>query len=100
MINVDDRNFIEEVIKYDGKVLVDFYAVWCGPCKMLSPIIEQVASERPDVKICKVNVDESPVISSQFGIMSIPTLIAFENGAQVAKSIGLLTREEVLKMLG
>ena len=73
-----------------GKVLVDFWATWCGPCRMLAPILEQLETEAKDVKICKVNVDEQPELSKRFGIMSIPTLILFKNGKQADKSVGLV----------
>ncbi len=73
-----------------GKVLVDFWATWCGPCRMLAPILEQLETEAKDVKICKVNVDEQPELSKRFGIMSIPTLILFKDGKQADKSVGLV----------
>lgn len=79
IIEVNKDNFEEEVLKSDKKVLVDFWADWCGPCKMLSPVIDKLAEELDDVKVCKVNVDTEPTISIEYNIMSIPTLIVFEN---------------------
>ena len=79
IIEVNKDNFEEEVLKSDKKVLVDFWADWCGPCKMLSPVIDKLAEELEDVKVCKVNVDTEPTISIEYNIMSIPTLLVFEN---------------------
>lgn len=85
-LTIDD--FDSEIAS--GKVLVDFWASWCGPCRMLSPILEQLEKEAPDVKICKVNVDEQPELSKRFGVMSIPTVILFKEGKAVDKSVGLV----------
>lgn len=73
-----------------GTVLVDFWATWCGPCRMLAPILEQLEAENSDIKICKVNVDEQPELSKRFGVLSIPTLILFKDGKQADKSVGLI----------
>lgn len=99
IIEVNKDNFEEEVLKSDKKVLVDFWADWCGPCKMLSPVIDKLAEELDDVKVCKVNVDTEPTISIEYNIMSIPTLIVFENGVEVNRSVGLVSKEEVLELL-
>ena len=99
IIEVNKDNFEEEVLKSDKKVLVDFWADWCGPCKMLSPIIDKLAEELEDVKVCKVNVDTEPTISSEYNIMSIPTLLVFENCVEVNRSVGLVSKEEVLELL-
>ncbi len=85
-LTIDD--FDNEIAS--GKVLVDFWAAWCGPCRMLAPILEQLEAEDSGVKICKVNVDEQPELSKRFGVMSIPTLILFKDGKQVDKSVGLI----------
>lgn len=99
IIEVNKDNFEEEVLKSDKKVLVDFWADWCGPCKMLSPVIDKLAEELEDVKVCKVNVDKEPTISIEYNIMSIPTLIVFENCVEVNRSVGLVSKEEVLALL-
>lgn len=99
-IVITKENFDSEVLKAEGTVLVDFWATWCGPCRMLSPIVDEVASERPDVKVGKINVDEQPELAQQFGIMSIPTLLVFKNGEKVQESVGLIPKEKVEAMLG
>lgn len=98
-IEVTAQNFDEEVLNYKGKVLVDFWAEWCGPCMMLGPIIEEVSEEVDDVKFCKVNCDEARDVALQFGIMTIPNLIVFENGEQINQSIGYIEKEDVLKLI-
>ena len=100
LININNSNFESEVIKSDKKVLVDFWAPWCGPCRMLLPTIEELANSLTDVKICKVNVDDESELATKFGIMSIPTLMVFENGSVVSKSVGVRTEDEILEMLG
>ena len=99
-IVITKENFDSEVLKAEGTVLVDFWATWCGPCRMLSPIVDEVASEHPDVKVGKVNVDEQPELAQQFGIMSIPTLLVFKNGEKVQESVGLIPKEKVEALLG
>ena len=98
-VNVTAENFDEEVLNYNGKVLVDFWAEWCGPCMMLGPIIEEVSEEVDNVKFCKVNCDEARDVALQFGIMTIPNLIVFENGEQVNQSIGYIEKEDVLNLI-
>ena len=92
-----NENFNEEINK--EKVLVDFYADWCGPCKMLSPIIDEVAQENDDIKVVKVNVDESSDIALEYKVMSIPTLVVIKNGQEVARSIGVIDKSEIKNML-
>ena len=99
-IVITKENFDSEVLKAEGTVLVDFWATWCGPCRMLSPIVDEVASERPDVKVGKINGDEQPELAQQFGIMSIPTLLVFKNGEKVQESVGLIPKEKVEALLG
>ena len=92
-------NFKAEVLDYKGTVLVDFWADWCGPCRMLSPIVDEVATENPGIKVGKINVDEQQELSAQFGIMSIPTLLVFRDGKKISESIGLVPKEQIEKML-
>ena len=99
-VNITYDNFEEEVVKSELPVLLDFWAEWCGPCRMLSPIVDAVASEHPEVKVGKINVDEQPELAQQFGIMSIPTLIVFKNGEKVNESVGLVPKEKVEEMIG
>ena len=99
VIELNEANFENEVEKNNGLVLVDFWAPWCGPCKMLSPIVDEIAEECENVKVCKVNVDEEQALAAKFGIMSIPTLVIFKNGNIVNKTIGVQPKSEILKML-
>lgn len=99
IVKVTESNFEKEVLQAEGKVLVDFWAAWCGPCQMLSPIVEEVAAEVGDVKVGKVNVDEEPVLTIKYGIASIPALLVFENGEVVNKSIGYMEKDEVLDLI-
>lgn len=96
---ITKENFESEVLKSDKPVLVDFWAAWCGPCKMLSPVIDEIAEERSDIKVGKINVDEQPELASQFAVMSIPTLIVFKNGEIANKSIGVQPKDAILSML-
>ena len=98
MVHISD-NFNEEVIKYEGRVIVDFWAPWCGPCKMFGPVFEEVSKKREDIKFCKLNVDEDNDISKSFGVMSIPTIILFENGKELKRNIGFLNEKDLLKFL-
>ena len=98
-ITITSANFEEEVLKSDKPVLVDFWATWCGPCKMLGPIVEEIANENDDIKVGKVNVDEEMELAKQFGIMSIPTLLVFKNGELVNQSVGLQGKESILNLL-
>lgn len=93
------ENFDKEVLAYDGKVLVDFWAEWCGPCKMLLPIIEELSEELDDVKICKVNCDDDRDLALQFNINTIPCIIYFNNGEEVDRSIGLTTKDALLDLV-
>ena len=99
MLTITNQNFEQEVLKSDKKVLVDFWASWCGPCRMLSPIIDEVAKSTDKVKVGKVNVDEESDLATKFAVMSIPTLILFENGKPVKQIVGLQSKDAILRMI-
>jgi thioredoxin 1 len=99
VITVTEANFAEEVLSSDKPVLVDFWASWCGPCRMLSPVVEEIAGENQSVKVCKINTDEQPGLAARFGIMSIPTLIVFKDGAKYRSSVGVIPKKDILKLL-
>ena len=99
VINITRNNFQNEVINSDKPVLLDFWAPWCGPCRMVGPILEEIAGERSDIKIGKINVDEQPELASQFRIMSIPTLIVIKDGKIVNQSMGAKPKNAILAML-
>ena len=90
-----DNNFENEVLKSDKKVLVDFNAEWCGPCRMLKPFLEEISNEKDDIKVVSINVDEYPDVSREYGIMSIPCLILFKDGKEVKRSVGFMPKEEL-----
>ena len=99
MLTITNDNFEQEVLKSDKKVLVDFWASWCGPCRMLSPVIDEIAKETDKVKVGKVNVDEESELATQFAVMSIPTLILFENGKPVKQMVGAQPKSAILRMV-
>ena len=96
---ITKENFKSEVLDAQGTVLVDFWADWCGPCRMLSPIVDQVAEQHSEVKVGKIDIDAQPELANQFGVMSIPTLIVFKNGQKVNESVGLIPKENVEALL-
>lgn len=99
VMTITKENFKQEVLESDKPVLVDFWAAWCGPCRMLSPIVDEITDERHDIKVGKVNVDEQQELAAQFGIMSIPTLMVFKNGEAAAQSMGVQPKQRILAML-
>ena len=100
VVTITKENFEQEVLQSAKPVLLDFWASWCGPCRMLSPVVDEVAEERTDVKVGKVNVDEQPELAGQFGVMSIPSLLVFEQGKLVRQAVGARPKASVLDLLG
>lgn len=98
-ININKSNFQSEVLNSEKKVLLDFWAPWCGPCRMVVPLVEEIAQERPDIKVGKVNVDEETELAAQFGVMTIPTLVVMEKGKILRQTAGAMPKEEILKLL-
>lgn len=99
VLKITKENFDKEVLNAEEKVLVDFWAEWCGPCMLLSPLIDEIAEEVDDVKFCKVNCDDSRDLALEFGINAIPTILVFENGEMINQSIGLVEKEDILNMI-
>ena len=99
IVNITNANFKEEVLDSDKKVLVDFWAPWCGPCRMVSPIVDEIAEENAAIKVAKINIDEQPQLASQYGVMSIPTLLVFENGDVIEKAVGARNKSFIVQML-
>lgn len=100
VINISNENFETEVMNSEKTVLVDFWASWCAPCRMLGPVVDQIAEERSDIKVCKVNIDEQQQLASRFNVMSIPTLLVVKNGKVVQQSVGVRPKEQILSMIG
>ena len=98
-IKVSKNNFNEEVLRSDRPVLLDFWASWCGPCRMVGPILDEIAEEREDIKVCKINVDEEPELASEYQIMSIPSLMVLKDGKIVNRSVGAKPKAQILAML-
>ena len=98
-ININHNNFHSEVINSEQKVLLDFWAPWCGPCRQVVPLVEQIAEERPDIKVGKINVDENPELAAQFGVMTIPTLMVMEHGQIVNQAKGARPKKAILELL-
>ena len=98
-IKITAENYENEVLNSDKPVLLDFWAAWCGPCKMVSPLVDEIALENADIKVGKINVDEQPELATKFGVMSIPTLVVMENGKEVNRSIGAMPKASILKLV-
>ena len=98
-LHITNNNFKEEVLNSDKPVLIDFWASWCGPCRMVGPIIDEIAKENPDIKVCKVNVDDEPELASEFHIMSIPTLVVMKDGQVIRQSMGAKPKAQILDLL-
>ena len=98
-VNINLKNFSQEVLNSDKPVLLDFWAPWCGPCRMVVPLVERIAEERPDIKVGKINIDEEFDLASQFGISSIPTLVVMKNGRVVRQASGARPKEQILALL-
>ena len=100
VLHVTKQNFSEEVMNSDKPVLLDFWAPWCGPCRMVGPILDEIGAERSDIKVCKVNVDEEVELAATFRVASIPTLLVIKNGKVVNQSIGARPKQQILALLG
>lgn len=99
VLHITKDTFEAEVLKSDKPVLLDFFAVWCGPCKMIAPVLDEIAQEREDIKVCKVNVDEEPELAAKYQVMSIPTLFVIKDGQVVNQSLGAKPKAQILAML-
>lgn len=99
IIDLNNTNFEAEALQSDKTVLIDFWASWCGPCRMLAPTIDAIAAEREDIKVCKVNVDEAPELAQRFSVMSIPMLVVIKNGEVAATTVGVQPKDSILKLL-
>lgn len=98
-LHLSAENFKQEVLEAKGKVLVDFFATWCGPCRMMSPIVDQLADELADVKVCKVDIDQAEALATEYGVEVVPTFIVFENGEAVKSVSGVMPKQVILDML-
>ena len=97
--NVTKENFDKEVMQVQGTVLVDFWAAWCGPCRMIAPAVEKIAEEHPEIKVCKINIDDEQELAIKHGVMSIPTLMVVKDGEITNTAVGLRPKEEIEEML-
>lgn len=99
VVKLTTETFDQEVLQAGQTVLVDFYADWCGPCKMMAPVVEELAGEEPRVKVCKINIDEEMAIAQRYGVMSIPTFIAFKNGEVAGKQVGAMPKSKLQELV-
>lgn len=98
-IEVNESNFVKEALETDKKVVVDFYATWCGPCKKISPILEEIAGEHDDIKLIKVDVDKNEILAQKFNITAMPTLVVLENGNEISRNVGLISKQKILEVI-
>lgn len=100
LVNLNSENFTKEVLEEEKPVLIDFWAEWCGPCRMMAPVIDEIAESMEDsIKVCKVNIDENQELAEEYGVMSIPTFIVIKNGKETGRTIGVQSKEQLLKIL-
>ena len=99
VINLTNLNFEDEVMRSDKPVLIDFFATWCGPCRMVSPLVDEIAQQRSDIKVCKVDVDDQGELASRFGVSSIPMLVVMKNGKVTAQNVGAVPKEDILALV-
>ena len=98
-LNINKNNFEQEVLNSDKPVLVDFWASWCGPCRMIAPFVEEIANERSDIKVAKINIDEEPELAVKYQVMSIPTLLVIKDGKVVNQAVGAMPKDRILSLL-